>query len=77
MQYESDDEYTDPEMLAIYTKIIQLQNQISGLAVRNKRIIFKEMREEPDVDTSYFLPQFGFTIGQFCTFQVLNDTKKK
>lgn len=50
---------------------------VEGLGVKEKRDIFKSIRNGKDVDSSTFLAKYGLTVGNFCVFYVLTDKEKK
>lgn len=61
-----------------WKKYVVLANCIESLRVRDKRVIFQLMRANHcRVTQDSFLPHFGFTMGEFSTWYVLNDTSRK
>lgn len=72
---------------AIDNKIINMKNEmlceiISSLNIKNKRLIFKYLRENQehytsafDCDTNLFLPIFGITVGEFALFGLFKQNK--
>ena len=49
---------------------------VKTMKVKQKRLIFNAMRStNTNIDT--FFPAFGLTAGEFCLFQILNETRKK
>ena len=60
-----------------WKKYIVLSKTIENLRVKDKRNIFQMMRVKDDVDEDTFFPLYGFTAGEFATWQVLKDTNSR
>ena len=61
---------------ATFLKYSCLRSTCDRLRVRDKRKVFNLMRSEK-VDENSFLPQEGYTLGEFSIMQVLNDTGRR
>ena len=66
-----------PVLEGNYDKYDILYEHISRLRVKDKRLIFSMMRTRPDITHDMFLPQYGFTIGEFAIFQILTENSRK
>lgn len=62
--------------LPTYCKYVILNLKVKKLNLKEKRYIFNCIRKY-NVDANYFIPRFGFTIGEFCCFQILNDNSRR
>ena len=60
-----------------WKKYIVLSRTIEGLRVKDKRNIFQMMRVKPNVNEDTFFPMYGFTAGEFATWQVLKDANSR
>lgn len=49
----------------------------SSLQIKDKRVLYNLMRNHEDLSPETFLPAYGMTFGEFCIYQVINNTKKK
>jgi hypothetical protein len=47
-----------------------LSAYIATMKLRDRRKVFQILRHS-DADVDTLVPEFGFTIGEFCTFHVL------
>ena len=61
---------------ATFVKYACLRSTCDRLRVRDKRKVFNLMRSEK-VDENSFMPQEGYTLGEFSIMQVLNDTGRR
>lgn len=62
-----------------YRKYLVLSAKIDSLRMKDKRTLFNIMRKsqtEGALDHNTFFPEYGFTAGEFATWQILNDTGK-
>ena len=60
-----------------WKKYIVLSRTIENLRVKDKRNIFQLMRVKPGVTEDTFFPNYGFTAGEFSTWQVLKDANSR
>lgn len=60
-----------------WKKYIVLSRTIESLRVKDKRNIFQMMRVKEDVNEDTFFPMYGFTAGEFATWQVLKDANSR
>ena len=60
-----------------WKKYIVVSKFVENLRVKDKRSIFQLMRLKEDVNEDTFFPFYGFTAGEFATWQVLKDTARK
>ena len=60
-----------------WKKYIVISKYVENLRVRDKRNIFQMMRLKADVTDDTFFPHYGFTAGEFATWQVLKDNARK
>lgn len=51
-----------------------LAQSIDSVQIKQKRVIFHLLRSSNDPDA--FLPEYGFTAGAFCIWQILSDSKR-
>lgn len=49
----------------------------SELKIKDKRMLYNLMRTCDNLTPETFLPAYGMTFGEFCVYQVINNTKKK
>lgn len=63
--------------LPTWRKYIVIAHHVDTLRVRDKRAIFQLMRLHPDMTANSFLPEFGITAGDFATWYVLRDTRRR
>ena len=49
----------------------------SSLQIKDKRVLYSLMRNYDNLSPETFLPVHGMTFGEFCIYQVINNTKKK
>jgi len=61
---------------ATYEKSVILGSVLSQLRVKDKRRLFNLMRTQSNVNEHTFLPQFGFTFGEFALWQILCENRK-
>lgn len=61
---------------ATWAKYVVLRAHIENMRVRDKRKVFNLMRLA-DMTPDTFLPEHGFTFGEFSCFQVLGDSTGK
>ena len=54
-----------------------LCNSITNLNVREKRNVFNIVRNDPNNTHHTFFPEFGFTTGAFCTWQILSMSQNR
>lgn len=60
-----------------WKKYMILSSYIEGLRVKEKRRIFHIMRKQgATLNHDSFLPQYGFTTGEFAVWQVLSEHRK-
>ena len=59
-----------------WKKMIVLSETVSKLKIKHKRSIFHTVRNLPIASHDTFFPTLGVTAGCFCTWQILNDTKR-
>ena len=64
---------------SIWQRYMVLGHSISMLSVKQRRHIFHTVRNSPHpTSADLFFPEYGFTLGEFATFQVLlADTRRK
>ena len=67
---------TDYVTYPTWKKGIVISHSIERLVVRDKRLIFSVLRAG-DATHDTFFPAFGVTAGMFCTWQILNECKRK
>lgn len=70
---------SDEDCLITYPtwkKYVILSSHIDKLRVRDKRMIFQIMRKTIDLSENTFFPSYGFTAGEFATWQVLAENRK-
>ena len=60
-----------------WIKYIVLSTVIESLQVKEKRQIFQIMRKTEDLSPHTFFPHYGLFAGDFATWQILCDKKKK
>lgn len=60
-----------------WKKYIVLSKTIENLRVKDKRNLFQLMRVKENVSEDTFFPSYGFTAGEFATWQVLKDTNSR
>ena len=58
-----------------WRKHLVLSTVISSIQIKQKRTIFQLLRSNSDADA--FLPEFGFTSGSFCIWQILSENKRR
>lgn len=61
---------------ASWIKYTVLRSHIERMRVRQKRRVFHIMRTA-DMHADIFLPEHGFTLGEFSCFQVLGDSARR
>tara|TARA_B110000046_G_scaffold148040_1_gene155846 strand:- start:564 stop:845 length:282 start_codon:yes stop_codon:yes gene_type:complete len=59
-----------------WKKYIVLSASIDYLKVKDKRTIFALIRQHATRDEQAFFPDYGFTAGAFCAWQILSDTRR-
>ena len=47
-----------------------------NMSVKDKKVIFSQMKLNEYKGKDMFLPRYGITAGKFCYYQVITDTKK-
>lgn len=60
-----------------YRKYIVIQNEVDKLSIKDKRRLFKIMRESDYIDANTFLPLYGLTAGEFSTWYVLAGSQRR
>ena len=63
--------------LATYNKMINMQQAIANLRVRDKRSIFLLMRTADSLSPDTFFPLYGLTAGEFPVGHVLSENNRK
>lgn len=61
-----------------WLKYVVLARAVAALEVRDKRALYQLLRqhEAPDDGHDLFFPRHGFTAGAFCTWTILNETRR-
>ena len=57
-----------------WERYVVTSNRIANLTIRDRRFIFntiKESTQDPLID--FFIPEYGFTIGEFAVWYMLNE----
>ena len=62
-----------------WERYVVMAEHIAGLTVRDKRFIFNIIKEQQEcaAPIDMLLPQFGFTIGEFAVWYMLNEHGSK
>ena len=69
--------YEHPRRLLTYAtwkRQLVISMSVSKLTVREKRHIYAILRETNDHNA--FLPQYGFTAGSFCMWQIVCESRR-
>ena len=67
----------EPHSISTYYKNCRLWYIVSNLRVKDKRSLFCLMRTGDNISVNTFFPTFGFTAGEFATWQVLTENARK
>lgn len=62
---------------ATWRKYIVIARHVDKLRVRDKRNIFHLMRECEHITADTFFPEYGITAGDFATWYVLKDSRRR
>lgn len=60
---------------SVYDKYNLLYRYINSLGVKQKRNVFRQLRQHAPVTANVFLPNLGITAGQFAVLQKDNCSK--
>lgn len=60
-----------------YVKYCVIADVVERLSVKDKRRLFKLMRENVDVNVDAFFPAYGLTAGEFATWYVLSNGSRR
>lgn len=60
---------------SVYNKYNCLYRYINSLGVKQKRNVFRQLRQHAPVTANVFLPYLGITAGQFAVLQKDNCSK--
>ena len=60
----------------VHEKYGRLFRYINELGIKQKRNVFRQLRQHSPVTASVFLPQLGITAGQFAVLQKENCCKQ-
>ena len=66
-----------PQFFASWARHVIMLHYISGLQISQKRHIFSIIRHIGKGGEDIYLPQFGLTLGEFATYNLLNETMKR
>ena len=54
-----------------------LAHVVGTLSVRERRNLFQLIRSHADPQPDLFFPNYGFSLGEFATWHILNDRRRK
>lgn len=54
-----------------------LAHRIASLTIRERRTIFQLLRAHENVQGDLFLPEYGFTVGEFAVWHLLGEHRRK
>lgn len=61
-----------------YIKYRVMQYYTQNLSLKEKRYIFQNIRNlNTSVNSDYFMPTIGLTLGEFSLFQILNESSRR
>lgn len=58
-------------------KQLKLFEFIKKMQIKDKRCLFTVLRKQTDINADLFFPNYGMTLGEFCTFQILTEASRK
>ena len=50
---------------------------VKNMQVKDKRCLFTVLRNYDDIGVDTFLPAYGISMGDFCTFQILTEHSRR
>ena len=54
-----------------------LAAKVRDLSMKEKRVIFQVLREDPNPSGDLLFPEYGFTLSEFSVWHVLGECRRK
>ena len=59
-----------------FKKYVVMQHSLLNAKVKDKRRIFATMRRD-DISHNHLLPELGCTLGEFCMWHIIGESRRK